>query len=73
MSDHHSNSECENILSAKQIEKNMFNSKEHFDLLDWISKSIDKLFLYLSFIEGFSERFDGNKLDFTTNRGVKIG
>ena len=53
MSDRHSGSECENILSAKQIEKNLFNSKEHFDLLDWISKSIDKLFLYLSFIEGF--------------------
>ena len=52
MSDRHSNSECENILPAKHIEKNLFNSKEHFDLLDWISKLIDKLFVYLSFIEG---------------------
>lgn len=52
MSDRHSNSECENILSVKQIEKNLFNSKEHFDLLYWISILIDKLFVYLSFIEG---------------------
>jgi len=52
MSDRHSNSERENILSADTIEKNLFNSKEHFDLLDWISKLIDKLFVYLSFIEG---------------------
>jgi hypothetical protein len=52
MSDRHSISECENILSAKEIEKNLFNSTKHFDLLDWISKLIDKLFVYLSFIEG---------------------
>ncbi|HCY76929.1 MAG TPA: hypothetical protein DHV28_13490 [Ignavibacteriales bacterium] len=52
MSDRHSNSEGENILSANEIEKNLFNSKEHFDLLNWISKLIDKLFVYLSFIEG---------------------
>ena len=52
MSDRHSNSECEHILFANEIEKNPFNSKEHFDLLDWISKLIDKLFVYLSFIEG---------------------
>ena len=31
MSDRHSNSECENILSANEIEKNLFNSTEHFD------------------------------------------
>lgn len=52
MSDYHSNSECENILSADAIEKNLFDRKAHFDLLDWISKLIDKLFVYLSFIEG---------------------
>ncbi|HEX7356446.1 MAG TPA: hypothetical protein VF270_01905 [Ignavibacteriaceae bacterium] len=52
MSDHHSNSGCENILSADMIEKKIFSSKEHFDLLDWVLKLADKIFVYLSFIEG---------------------
>lgn len=52
MSDCHSNSECENILSAKEIEKNLFNSKEHSEQLDRIIKSKGKLVVYLSIIYG---------------------
>ncbi|MFZ1520224.1 MAG: hypothetical protein WAU11_15710 [Ignavibacteriaceae bacterium] len=52
MSDKHSNSECENILSAKEIEKNLFNSKEHSEQLDRIIKSKGKLVVYLSIIYG---------------------
>ena len=44
MSDHHSNSGCENILSADMIGKKIFSSKEHFDLLDWVLKLADKIF-----------------------------
>ena len=29
MSDRHSNSECENILSADEIEKNLFDNSEY--------------------------------------------
>ena len=52
MSDRHSNSECENILSPKEIEKNLFNSKEHTEQLDTIIKSKGKLVVYLSIIYG---------------------
>jgi len=50
MSDCHSN--YENILSAKEIEKNLFNSKEHSEQLDKIIKSKGKLVVYLSIIYG---------------------
>jgi hypothetical protein len=52
MNDCHSNSECENILSADTIEKNLFNSKEHSEQLDRIIKSKGKLVVYLSIIYG---------------------
>jgi hypothetical protein len=52
MSDCHSNSECENILSADTIEKNLFNNKEHSEQLDRIIKSKGKLVVYLSIIYG---------------------
>lgn len=52
MSDRHSNSECENILSSNQIEKNLISTKEHSDQLDQIIKSKGKLVVYLSIIYG---------------------
>jgi hypothetical protein len=52
MSDRHSNSECENILSAEEIEENLFKSNEHSDQLDRIVKSKGKLVVYLSIIYG---------------------
>jgi len=52
MSDRHSNSERENILSADTIEKNLFNSKEHSEQLDRIIKSKGKVVVYLSIIYG---------------------
>lgn len=52
MNDHHSNSECDNILSADMIEKNLFNNKEHSEQLDRIIKSKGKLVVYLSIIYG---------------------
>ena len=52
MSDYHLNSDCENILSANGIEKNLFNSKEHSEQLDRIIKSKGKLVVYLSIIYG---------------------
>ena len=52
MSDRHSNSECENILSAKEIEENIFKSNEHSEQLDKIVKSKGKLVVYLSIIYG---------------------
>jgi hypothetical protein len=52
MNDHHSNSECDNILSADMIEKNLFNNKEHSEQLDGIIRSKGKLVVYLSIIYG---------------------
>jgi hypothetical protein len=52
MSDRHSNSECENILSADGIEKNLLINKEHSEQLDRIIKSKGKLVVYLSIIYG---------------------
>ena len=52
MSERHSNSDCENILSAKGIEKNLLNSKEHSEQLDRIIRSKGKLVVYLSIIYG---------------------
>ena len=52
MSDHHSNFECENILSADMIGKNLFNNKEHSEQLDRIIRSKGKLVVYLSIIYG---------------------
>jgi|WetSurMetagenome_2_1015567.scaffolds.fasta_scaffold432227_2 hypothetical protein len=52
MSDRHSNSECEKILSSSEIENNFFSSKEHSEQLDRIIKSKGKLVVYLSIIYG---------------------
>lgn len=52
MSDCHSNSECENILSSGRIENNFFSSKEHSEQLDKIIRSKGKLVVYLSIIYG---------------------
>jgi hypothetical protein len=52
MSDHHSNSECENILSINFIRKNLTNNKEYSEQLDKIITSKGKLVVYLSIIYG---------------------
>lgn len=52
MSDRHSNSECENILSAEEIEESIFKTNEHSEQLDKIVKSKGKLVVYLSIIYG---------------------
>ncbi|MEO8232487.1 MAG: hypothetical protein ABI638_09395 [Ignavibacteriota bacterium] len=52
MSDHHSNSECENILYCNEIEKSLISTKEHSDQLDHIIKSKGKLVVYVSIIYG---------------------
>ncbi len=52
MSDRHSNSECENILSANEIEKNLSDELEYTSQLDKIIISKGKLIVYLSIIYG---------------------
>ena len=52
MSDCHSNSECENILSADEIENNLINNSEHNSQLNKIIISKGKLIVYLSIIYG---------------------
>jgi hypothetical protein len=52
MSDRHSNSECENILSADMIENNLINNPEHTSQLNKIIISKGKLIVYLSIIYG---------------------
>lgn len=52
MSDRHSNSECENILSADMIENNLINNSEHASQLNKIIISKGKLIVYLSIIYG---------------------
>lgn len=52
MSDRHSNSECENILSADEIENNLINNSEYISQLDKIIISKGKLIVYLSIIYG---------------------
>ncbi len=52
MSDRHSNSERENILSAKEIENTFFDSKEYSEQLTEIVTSKGKLVVYLSIIYG---------------------
>ena len=52
MSDRHSNSECENILSANEIEKNLSDDSDYISQLDKIIISKSKLIVYLSIIYG---------------------
>ena len=52
MSDRHSNSECENILSANEIENNLIDTSEYISQLDKIIISKGKLIVYLSIIYG---------------------
>ena len=52
MSDYHSNSECENILSADMIGKDLINNSEHSEQLDKIVTLKGKLVVYLSIIYG---------------------
>ncbi len=52
MSDRHSNSECENILSANEIEKNLSDNSDYISQLDKIIISKGKLIVYLSIIYG---------------------
>jgi hypothetical protein len=52
MSDRHSNSESENILSADEIEKNLIDNSEYTSQLDKIVISKSKLIVYLSIIYG---------------------
>jgi hypothetical protein len=52
MSDRHSNSECGNILSADEIEKNLIDNSEYTSQLDKIIISKGKLIVYLSIIYG---------------------
>ena len=52
MSDCHSNSECENILSADEIENNLFDNSDHTIQLNKIVISKGKLIVYLSIIYG---------------------
>ena len=52
MSDRHSNSECENILSADEIENNLIDNSEYTSQLDKIIISKSKLIVYLSIIYG---------------------
>ena len=52
MSDRHSNSECENILSADEIENNLIDNSDYISQLDKIIISKSKLIVYLSIIYG---------------------
>ncbi len=52
MSDRHSNSESENILSVDGIEKNLIDNSEYTSQLDKIVISKGKLIVYLSIIYG---------------------
>jgi hypothetical protein len=52
MSDRHSDSECENILSADIIENNLINNSDHISQLNKIIISKGKLIVYLSIIYG---------------------
>ncbi len=52
MSDRHSDSECENILSADMIENNSIDNLEYTSQLDKIIISKGKLIVYLSIIYG---------------------
>lgn len=52
MSDYHSGSECEKILSSGEIENNYFNSRDHSEQLDRIIKAKGRLVVYLSIIYG---------------------
>ena len=52
MSERHSNSEWESILSAEEIGNNLFDSKEHSEQLTEIVTSKGKLVVYLSIIYG---------------------
>jgi hypothetical protein len=52
MSDYHSNSDCENILSADMIENNLINNKEYAEQLDKIVTLKGKLVVYLSILYG---------------------
>ena len=52
MSDCHSNSEYENILSADEIENNLFDNSDHTIQLNKIVISKGKLIVYLSIIYG---------------------
>jgi len=52
MSDRHSNSECENILSADEIENSLFDNSDHTSQLNKIVISKGKLIVYLSIIYG---------------------
>ena len=52
MSDRHSNSERENILSANEIENNLSDNSEYISQLDKIIISKGKLIVYLSIIYG---------------------
>jgi len=52
MSDRHSNSECENILFADEIENNLFDNSDHTLQLNKIVISKGKLIVYLSIIYG---------------------
>jgi hypothetical protein len=52
MSDRHSNSECENILSADEIGNNLIYNSDYISQLDKIIISKGKLIVYLSIIYG---------------------
>ncbi|MDT3696165.1 MAG: hypothetical protein ROY99_07200 [Ignavibacterium sp.] len=52
MSDGHSNSECEKILSAINTENEFFDGKEYFEQLDRTIKLNGKVIVYLSIIYG---------------------
>lgn len=52
MSDRHSNSENENILSADAIESSLINNIEYSSQLDKIIISKGKLMVYLSIFYG---------------------
>ncbi len=52
MSDRHSDSECENILSTDEIGKDLIGNLEYNSQLDKIIISKGKLIVYLSIIYG---------------------
>ena len=52
MSEHHSNSDNDDILSIKEIEKKVSNNTEYSEQLTKIIKSKGKLVVYLSIIYG---------------------
>jgi hypothetical protein len=52
MSVYHSNSDCESILSADMVEKNLIDNKEYAEQLDKIITSKGKLVTYLSITYG---------------------